>query len=88
MTGRDPLNGNDVAVLWLKGSGGDIGSIKMDGFATLDIDKLNALKEIYRSMDLEDEAASQSTGNHTGRARTPDELRADLEFAHGHIPRK
>ncbi|MEM9813709.1 MAG: bifunctional rhamnulose-1-phosphate aldolase/short-chain dehydrogenase, partial [Pseudomonadota bacterium] len=33
ITERDPLTGKDVDVLWVKGSGGDIGSIKMDGFA-------------------------------------------------------
>ena len=32
---RDPLTGETVNVLWVKGSGGDIGSIKLDGFATL-----------------------------------------------------
>ena len=32
---RDPLSGDDVQVLWVKGSGGDIGSMKLDGFATL-----------------------------------------------------
>ena len=31
---KDPLTGEEVEVLWVKGSGGDIGSIKMDGFAT------------------------------------------------------
>ena len=32
---KDPLTGETVEVLWVKGSGGDVGSIKMDGFATL-----------------------------------------------------
>ena len=31
----DPLNGDQVEVLWVKGSGGDLGSIKLDGFSTL-----------------------------------------------------
>ena len=43
---RDPLSGEEVEVLWVKGSGGDIGSIKMDGFATLYMDKLIALKAL------------------------------------------
>jgi rhamnulose-1-phosphate aldolase/alcohol dehydrogenase len=51
----DPLTGEEVEVLWVKGSGGDIGSIKMDGFATLYMDKLNALKSLYRGVDFEDE---------------------------------
>jgi hypothetical protein len=43
-------------VLWVKGSGGDIGSMKMDGFSTLYMDKLRALKGKYRGVDqFEDE---------------------------------
>ena len=44
---NDPLTGQDIDVLWVKGSGGDIGSIKMDGFATLYMNKLQALKSLY-----------------------------------------
>lgn len=51
----DPLTGEDVTVLWVKGSGGDIGSMKMDGFATLYMDKLQALKGKYRGLAHEDE---------------------------------
>jgi rhamnulose-1-phosphate aldolase/alcohol dehydrogenase len=51
----DPLTGDQVEVLWVKGSGGDVGSIQMDGFATLYMDKLNALKDLYRGVDYEDE---------------------------------
>ncbi len=51
----DPLTGEQVEVLWVKGSGGDIGSIKMDGFATLYMDKLHSLKSLYRGVDFEDE---------------------------------
>ena len=51
----DPLTGKPVEVLWVKGSGGDVGSIRMDGFATLYMDKLHALRGIYRGMDFEDE---------------------------------
>jgi rhamnulose-1-phosphate aldolase/alcohol dehydrogenase len=51
----DPLTGEEVDVLWVKGSGGDIGSMKMDGFATLYMDKLHALKRRYRGLDHEDE---------------------------------
>ncbi len=52
---RDPLTGETVEVLWVKGSGGDVGTIKMDGFATLYMDKLRALKGLYRGPDHEDE---------------------------------
>jgi rhamnulose-1-phosphate aldolase/alcohol dehydrogenase len=52
---RDPLTGQMVQVLWVKGSGGDIGSMKMDGFSTLYMDKLHALKGLYRGLAQEDE---------------------------------
>jgi rhamnulose-1-phosphate aldolase/alcohol dehydrogenase len=51
----DPLTGQMVEVMWVKGSGGDVGSIKMDGFATLYMDKLHALKTLYRGVAYEDE---------------------------------
>ncbi len=52
---KDPLSGKDVEVLWVKGSGGDSASIKLDGFATLYMDKLRALKGLYRGVEHEDE---------------------------------
>ena len=55
VTETDPLTGEDVEVLWVKGSGGDIGSMNLDGFATLYMDKLHALKSLYRGVDHEDE---------------------------------
>lgn len=51
---EDPLTGKDVSVLWVKGSGGDIGSMKLDGFATLYMDKLDSLKGLYKNLDQED----------------------------------
>ncbi|RWE65183.1 bifunctional rhamnulose-1-phosphate aldolase/short-chain dehydrogenase [Mesorhizobium sp.] len=52
---KDPLTGESVEVLWVKGSGGDSASIKLDGFATLYMDKLRALKGHYRGLEHEDE---------------------------------
>jgi len=52
---KDPLTGADVEVLWVKGSGGDSASIRLDGFATLYMDKLRALKGLYRGLAHEDE---------------------------------
>ncbi|WP_196259912.1 bifunctional rhamnulose-1-phosphate aldolase/short-chain dehydrogenase [Pelagibacterium limicola] len=52
---NDPLTGKPVEVLWVKGSGGDLGTIKRDGFATLYMDKLRALKNLYRGAEHEDE---------------------------------
>ena len=51
----DPLTGAEVEVLWVKGSGGDIGSMKLDGFSTLYMDRLRALKGKYRGVAFEDE---------------------------------
>ncbi|MDB2369161.1 bifunctional rhamnulose-1-phosphate aldolase/short-chain dehydrogenase [Octadecabacter sp.] len=51
----DPLTGELVEVLWVKGSGGDIGSMKLDGFSTLYMDKLRSLKSLYRGLEHEDE---------------------------------
>ncbi len=51
---KDPLTAQDVAVLWVKGSGGDIGSMKLDGFATLYMQRLESLKSLYRGLDQED----------------------------------
>ena len=50
----DPLTGEQVTVLWVKGSGGDIGSMKLDGFATLYQSKLERLQALYKSLDQED----------------------------------
>src|SRR5687767_3795069 len=51
----DPLTGETVPVLWVKGSGGDLGSIDKKGFASLYLSKLHALKEKYRGLEHEDE---------------------------------
>ncbi|QND45801.1 bifunctional rhamnulose-1-phosphate aldolase/short-chain dehydrogenase (plasmid) [Rhizobium lusitanum] len=50
----DPLTGEKVKILWVKGSGGDVGTIKLDGFATLYQDKLDSLKSIYKGVADED----------------------------------
>ncbi|UWZ82327.1 bifunctional rhamnulose-1-phosphate aldolase/short-chain dehydrogenase [Occallatibacter riparius] len=55
VTETDPLTGAPVEVLWVKGSGGDLGSIKRAGFATLYLDKLLALERSYKGVDLEDD---------------------------------
>ncbi|PVB62861.1 bifunctional rhamnulose-1-phosphate aldolase/short-chain dehydrogenase [Labrenzia sp. 011] len=52
---KDPFTGQEAEVLWVKGSGGDIASIRLEGFATLYMDKLQALKKLYRGIEHEDE---------------------------------
>ncbi len=54
---KDPLTGAPVEVLWVKGSGGDLGSIKRAGFATLYLDKLLALENVYEGVEKEDDMA-------------------------------
>ena len=82
----DPLTGETVKVLWVKGSGGDVGSMKLDGFATLYMDKLNALKARYRGREFEDEMvamASHCTFNLNPRAASIDTaLHAFIPRAH------
>ncbi|GLR84653.1 bifunctional rhamnulose-1-phosphate aldolase/short-chain dehydrogenase [Bradyrhizobium iriomotense] len=52
---KDPLTRENARVLWVKGSGGDLGSMKRDGFSTLYLDKLEGLKGLYRGLAHEDE---------------------------------
>jgi len=52
---KDPLTGNDAEVMWVKGSGGDLGTLKRSGLAALYVDKLRNLKNIYRGLTYEDE---------------------------------
>ena len=54
----DPLTGQQVEVLWVKGSGGDLGTMNAGGFSTLYMEKLNGLKGIYRGPAYEDEMVS------------------------------
>ena len=55
VTEIDPLTGEPVEVLWVKGSGGDLGSIKRAGFATLYQHKLLSLERSYKGVDFEDD---------------------------------
>jgi rhamnulose-1-phosphate aldolase/alcohol dehydrogenase len=52
---RDPLTGEDTEVMWVKGSGGDIGTLTRGGLAGLYVDRLNNLKNVYRGLAHEDE---------------------------------
>lgn len=83
---RDPLTGETVPVLWVKGSGGDIGSMKLDGFSTLYQDKLLGLEKLYRGLEHEDEMVGylpHCTFALNPRAASIDTpLHAYLPFAH------
>jgi rhamnulose-1-phosphate aldolase/alcohol dehydrogenase len=52
---KDVLTGKDTEVMWVKGSGGDIGTLKKNGLAALYVDKLRSLKNVYRGIEHEDE---------------------------------
>ncbi|NIB43417.1 bifunctional rhamnulose-1-phosphate aldolase/short-chain dehydrogenase [Pseudomaricurvus alkylphenolicus] len=72
---NDILNGESTRVLWVKGSGGDLGSIDLSGFATLYMDKLQQLKSLYRGLEHEDEMVGylpHCTFNLNGRAASID----------------
>ena len=82
----DPLTGQPVEVLWVKGSGGDVGSMKLDGFSTLYMDKLRALKSLYRGLEHEDEMVDylpHCTFNLNSRAASIDTpLHSSLPYVH------
>src|SRR5687767_13722957 len=52
---KDPLTGKETEVMWVKGSGGDLGTMKRNGLAALYTDRLRALKNVYRGLEHEDE---------------------------------
>ncbi len=52
---KNPLTGEDTEVMWVKGSGGDIGTLKKSGLAALYVDRLRNLKNVYRGLSHEDE---------------------------------
>lgn len=51
----DPVTGQDVELLWVKGSGGDLGTLTEKGLAVLRLDRVRALQEIYPGEEREDE---------------------------------
>jgi rhamnulose-1-phosphate aldolase/alcohol dehydrogenase len=51
----DPLTGKQVDLMWIKGSGGDIGTLKKNGLAALYVDRLRGLKKVYKGLAFEDE---------------------------------
>ncbi len=82
----DPLSGEPVKVLWVKGSGGDLCSMKLDGFSTLYLAKLLGLEKLYRGLAHEDEMVGylpHCTFNLNPRAASIDTpLHGYLPFAH------
>ncbi len=82
----DPVDGQKKLVLWVKGSGGDLGSINRAGFATLYLDKLLALEKQYRGVDEEDAMVELyplvTFGNNPTAASIDTPLHGFLPFPH------
>src|SRR4051794_20460097 len=82
----DPFTGRPVRVLAVKGSGGDLGSIQNSGFAILDLDRLERLKQLYRGEEFEDEMVSYypilAFGTNKVAASIDTPLHAFLPFDH------
>ena len=82
----DPFTGKPVRVLGVKGSGGDLGTAKKEGFALIYLDRFDDLRRLYRGRDHEDEMVAYYTQAAFGAASvapsidTP--LHALLPFAH------
>jgi rhamnose utilization protein RhaD (predicted bifunctional aldolase and dehydrogenase)/NAD(P)-dependent dehydrogenase (short-subunit alcohol dehydrogenase family) len=86
LTDLDPLDGSRQITLWIKGSGGDIGSIQRSGFATLYLSKLQGLASGYRGVGFEDEMVAMyplcAFGNNSVAASIDTPLHGFLPFEH------
>ncbi|MDT0347343.1 bifunctional aldolase/short-chain dehydrogenase [Streptomyces litchfieldiae] len=54
-TATDPVTGGEIALMWVKGSGGDLGTLRPEGLAALRLDRLRALRAVYPGVEREDE---------------------------------
>jgi rhamnulose-1-phosphate aldolase/alcohol dehydrogenase len=83
---KDPLTGREAEVMWVKGSGGDLGTLRRSGLAALYLDRLVGLKKVYRGLEFEDEMVElfnhciYDLGSKAPSIDTP--LHAFLPFAH------
>jgi rhamnose utilization protein RhaD (predicted bifunctional aldolase and dehydrogenase)/NAD(P)-dependent dehydrogenase (short-subunit alcohol dehydrogenase family) len=86
ITDVDPIDRTERTVLWIKGSGGDIGSIQRQGFATLYLDKVLSLNGRYRGVQFEDEMVDFypicAFGNNSVAASIDTPLHGFLPFEH------
>jgi rhamnose utilization protein RhaD (predicted bifunctional aldolase and dehydrogenase)/NAD(P)-dependent dehydrogenase (short-subunit alcohol dehydrogenase family) len=82
----DPLSGKQEEVLWIKGSGGDLGSITLSGLAALYSEKLHGLEQKYRGTEFEDEMVDMyplcAFGKSTVAASIDTPLHGFLPFPH------
>src|SRR5271169_4044437 len=71
-TAVDPVTGEDVDLLWVKGSGGDLGTLRAAGLAVLRLDRLRALAGAYPGVDREDDmVAAFDFCSHGNRGAAP-----------------
>jgi len=86
VTETDPLTGEPVEVLWVKGSGGDLGSMKRAGLATLYQQKFLSLERSYKGVDFEDDMVAMyplcTFRNNPVAASIDTPLHGFLPFAH------
>jgi rhamnose utilization protein RhaD (predicted bifunctional aldolase and dehydrogenase)/NAD(P)-dependent dehydrogenase (short-subunit alcohol dehydrogenase family) len=86
ITMEDSISGQLCRILWVKGSGGDLGSIERGGFATLYLEKLNQLEKRYRGSEHEDEMVAYyplcSFGLNATAASIDTPLHGFLPFPH------
>ncbi len=82
----DPLSGKQEEVLWIKGSGGDLGSIQLSGLAALYCEKLHGMEQKYRGTQFEDEMVEMyplcAFGKNTVAASIDTPLHGFLPFPH------
>src|SRR5260370_8988159 len=83
---KDPLDGSTAKVLWIKGSGGDIGSIQRKGFATLYLGKLHAAAKRYPCVEFDDDMVEMyplcAFGNNTVAASIDTQLQGFIPIDH------
>ncbi|MEY2899923.1 MAG: hypothetical protein RL247_89, partial [Actinomycetota bacterium] len=53
--GKDPVSGKNIPLVWVKGSGGDLGTMTEEGLAVLQLDRVRALVDVYPGVEREDE---------------------------------
>lgn len=84
---KDPIDGVEKQVLWVKGSGGDLGSIKRTGFATLYFDRLLAMEKIYLRPEMGEAHEDEMAGMYPQCAFGANPVAASIDTPlHGFLP--
>lgn len=74
----DPVTGEEVCVMWVKGSGGDLATLRPEGLAALRVDRVRALRGIYRGVEHQDELVARLDHCRFGADGTPPSIEAPL----------